>query len=278
MMFYRPFLREPAKHLYKLATIPEYRTLATLTARYGRVPRFTQRKVRLHGWQLTVPDVLSFLGTYQWIFLDQTYAFRTDNPSPLIVDCGANIGMSILYFKRLYPKARIIAFEADPKLFRILEENIRGNGITDVELINKAVWSSETTLTFLPDGADAGRITEGNGGSTNGGAVKVPTVRLRDYLADRTVDLLKVDIEGAEIEVLHDCPDVLNNVKAVCLEFHSYAHKTQGLGDMIKLFEDRGFRTHVGPPVHCSKAPLMKLNVDPASNTDLQLHLFFFRP
>jgi FkbM family methyltransferase len=276
MMFYRPFVREPGKHLYKLATVPEYRTLARLTTRYGRVPRFTPRTVNLHGWRLTVPDVRSFLETYRWIFLDQTYAFHTDNASPVIIDCGANIGMSILYFKTLYPQARIVGFEADPKLFKILEENVHGNGFKDVELVNKAVWSSETVLTFLPDGADAGRIAEGEG--ANGGAMKVPTVRLRDYLADRKVDLLKMDIEGAEREVLHDCPDVLQNVKAVCLEFHSYADKPQGLGDMIKLFEDRGFRTHVGPPVHCSKAPLLKLNVDPASNTDLQLHLFFFRP
>ena len=281
-MFYRPFVREPAKHLYKLATVPEYRRLALLSARYGRVPRFTPRKLKVHGWQLHVPDMHSFLGTYQWIFLDQIYAFRADNPAPTIVDCGANTGLSILYFKHLYPQARIIAFEADPKLFRILEENIRGNGFTDVELINKAVWNKETTLTFLPDGADAGRVADAAGPTPahpgNGGAVQVPAIRLRDYLTDRTVDLLKMDIEGAEVEVLNDCPDVLKNVKAVCLEFHSYVNKTQGLGDMIKLFEDRGFRSQVGPPVLCSKSPLMKLNIDPATNTDMQLHLFFYRP
>ena len=278
MMFYRPFIREPAKHLYKLATVPEYRTLAMLSARYGRVPRLTPRKVRLHGWNLTVPDVASFLGTYRWIFLENTYAFRADNPSPLIIDCGANTGMSILYFKRLYPQARIIAFEADPKLFPVLEENVRGNGYRDVELINKAVWSSETELSFAPDGADAGHIIEGKEGAGGGGTIRVPTVRLRDYLADRTVDLLKVDIEGAEGEVLADCRDVLHNVKAVCLEFHSYVGKKQGLGDMVKMFEDAGFRAHVGPPILCSKSPLYKLDVDPAGNTDLQLHLFFYRP
>jgi FkbM family methyltransferase len=272
MTVFSPLIRQPLKHLYSLAAVPEYRTFSVMTSRFRNVPRFTPRKVSLHGWRLSVPDMASFLSGYRWIFLEQVYAFRTDNPEPVILDCGANIGLSVLYFKRLYPRARITAFEPDPNLFRVLEENVHGNGFRDVELVNKAVWSSETVLNFAAEGGDAGYVG-GNGGNT----MQVPSVRLRDHLARGPVDLLKVDIEGAEVEVLCDCPDVLHNVKAVCLEYHSYQGRRQGLGDLIKVFEDRGFRSHVGPVLH-SKSPLVKIEVDPATKSDLQLHLSFFRP
>jgi FkbM family methyltransferase len=268
-----PLIRQPLKHLYRLASAPEYRAHSLMSSRYRNVPRFTPRNVGLHDWTLLVPDMASFLSGYRWIFVEQTYAFRADNPEPVIIDCGANIGLSVLYFKRMYPKAKITAFEPDPALFRVLERNVHGNGFRDVELVNKAVWSSETVLNFVVEGGDAGHV----GGEGNGGTMQVPAVRLKDFLAKGPVDLLKVDIEGAEVEVLHDCPDMLHNVKAVCMEFHSYVGKKQGLGEMIKLFEDRGFRSHVTPAFH-SRSPLVKVDVDPGTNSDLQLHLSFFRP
>src|ERR1700693_4874079 len=58
-----------------------------------------------------------FVCLFEEIFIRQDYIFVSRRPDPLIIDCGSNIGMSILYFKRRYPKARIIGFEPDPATF-----------------------------------------------------------------------------------------------------------------------------------------------------------------
>jgi predicted O-methyltransferase YrrM len=58
------------------------------------------------------------------IFLKaKIYRFNSLITKPLILDCGANVGVSVLYFKRLYPDAEIIAFEPDEDVFAILKQN-----------------------------------------------------------------------------------------------------------------------------------------------------------
>src|SRR5205814_5177552 len=132
------------------------------------------------------------------IFVDECYALRSHNDHPLILDCGANIGLSVLYLKRLYPKSRIIAFEPDHAIFDVLKHNVHGNGFTDVELVRAAVWSQTTTLRFWREGTGAGRVV----GTTNQtGLIDVPAIRLRDRLEAAPIDFLKLDIEGAETEV-----------------------------------------------------------------------------
>lgn len=66
---------------------------------------------------------------FREIFIEPSYFFRTERPHPLIVDCGSNIGMSVIFFKLLYPDARVLAFEPDPAPFELLEQNIRTNGM-----------------------------------------------------------------------------------------------------------------------------------------------------
>ena len=58
-------------------------------------------------------------------FIEFNRALSNLNKGSYVIDCGANIGMSITYFKRLYPKSKIIGFEPDPKIFETLKKNIR---------------------------------------------------------------------------------------------------------------------------------------------------------
>ena len=264
----QPIFYEPAKHLAKLCVRPEYRQWQWLQTRYGSVPRQTPRSIRLHGWNLEVPDVPSFLTTYYAIFVQDIYRYQSPTPTPLILDCGANIGLSVLYFKRLFPQARILAFEADPQHREILKHNIHGNGFTDVELIHQAVWTKETTVSFSSLGTDAGRIDVGG----DDHLVQVPAVRLARYLETRNVDFLKVDIEGAEIDVLFNCAPLLGRVGRVFVEYHSFLHRPQDLGRLLDVFQQQGFRVHIHS-IGTSKQPFAK--IDSPAGMDLQLNLFF---
>src|SRR5204862_8096532 len=142
------------------------------------------------------------------LFEREIYRFECAKEDPFIIDGGANIGLSVLYFKRLYPRSRIIAFEPDPEIFSLLERNCATFELSNVELVNQALWTSETMLKFVQEGGEGGRLQKH--GET-GRITQVPTVRLRDYLRSE-IDFLKLDIEGAETEVLRDCADELSKV------------------------------------------------------------------
>jgi len=266
-----PIIIEPLKHIYRMLFEPEYRYYSWLVTRYGRTKRFSLRKIIVHGWDIIVPDMASFLSAYKEIFVEQIYAFRSDVRDPVILDCGANIGLSILYFKTLYPHSKITAFEADPQIFAILQRNITAHKICDVELVNKAIWSSETTVAFSVEGADGGRINAGN----DKNLINVPTVSLSSLLQGTKYDFVKIDIEGAETEALRNCDEYLANLKYVFIEYHSIASTPQSLGMLINSFEKKGFRIHMHPQL-ISKRPFIRFSC-PENGMDLQLNLFFTR-
>ena len=87
--------------------------------------------VDYQGYIFHYPDQQSFAWTYLELFLNESYKFipRSEKNDPIIIDCGANIGVSVVYFKKLFPKSKIIAFEPDPFLFKYLKKNIEKNGL-----------------------------------------------------------------------------------------------------------------------------------------------------
>ncbi|SHL96074.1 FkbM family methyltransferase [Chitinophaga sp. CF418] len=67
------------------------------------------------------------------------YRFKADTDAPYIIDCGANIGLSILYFKWLYPKAKVLAFEPDGDNLVILQKNVESYGMNDINVQQQVV-------------------------------------------------------------------------------------------------------------------------------------------
>ncbi|WP_144033539.1 hypothetical protein [Sphingomonas guangdongensis] len=78
------------------------------------VPRYVDGEVMLSNHPLQITDAPEFLASYRGIFLEEIYRFVTRSTAPVIIDCGANTGVSVAYFKRTYPDASITAVEADP--------------------------------------------------------------------------------------------------------------------------------------------------------------------
>ena len=176
----------------------------------------------------------------------------------------------VLFFKRSYPKSRILAFEPDPAIFEVLAENCKSYQWENVELIPKALWTAEGVVRFDRAGADAGRIVA----QTNSlQAVDVCACRLKDYL-DQEVDLLKLDLEGSELPVLVDCARMLANVQKIIVEYHSFRDQPQELHLLIQVLHDAGFRLHVNPGL-VSPQPLWWRQV--THGMDMRLHLYGFR-
>ena len=204
-------------------------------------PRFSPGTIRLMDLDLNYADLLTLCPQWDDIFVKRTLAFTSASPAPRILDCGANIGLATLFFRRLYPEARITAFEADPALFAILERNLRANGAGDVDVRHAAVWTSAGSLTFHCEGSDSGMIGE-LPGAVDAPAAVVPSVRLRDILDAGPVDLLKLDIEGAEDPVLADCEPALDQVKAILMDLHEFDPSTRQAPGILERLARAGFR------------------------------------
>lgn len=178
------------------------------------------------------------------IFIRQEYAFSSGTDRPFIIDCGSNIGMSVLYFKLLYPQAQILAFEPAPDTFSYLERNVQENALAEVVIHQAALYDREGTVDFYYDENDPGLLMASTVQKRMPKQVQpVPCTVLSKFI-DRQVDLLKIDIEGAEMIVLDELyqADRLQFVKQIVLEYHHHIHQdADELSRILSLLEQAGF-------------------------------------
>lgn len=206
-------------------------------ARVRRLKRYKQATVHVFPKPLHIVDSASFLYQYEEIFSKQIYKFKSSISNPYIIDAGANIGLSVIYFKLLYPSARIVAFEPEEEIYAVLKSNVNSFQLNDVECIRKAVWNKDTVLSFHSEGSDAGRILIDGKKTTT----EVEATRLKPYITGK-VDLLKMDIEGSELVVLSDIKDSLGNIERIFIEYHSFENNPQELSAILKILEEAGYR------------------------------------
>ena len=265
-----PYLPARAKHTGKMLLLPHYRHRYQEWQRLRSTPRYTRCTTPLLGHDLELLDAASFCSMYEEIFNRQIYKFKSSSDSPHIIDGGANIGMSVIFFKQLYPSSQIIAFEPDNQVFATLQQNVHSFRLDNVTLINKALWSSDTSLDFMAEGADAGRATNLDAAYA---VNRVEATALAGFLG-QPIDFLKLDIEGAETEVLSACRCLLHNVANIFVEYHSFAGQPQTLPHLLEILSYAGFRLHIHPMI-ISNQPLQDCQT--YHGMDMQLNIFGFR-
>lgn len=194
---------------------------------------------KMFGLDIDFYSYFSLKVLYQDIFVRRDYYFPFDAKVPVIIDCGGNIGLSIIYFKMLYPAAKVLAFEANPEIFNVLQRNIRKNSIDNVTMINKALHSHNGEVSFKHGGSLGGHIVQG---ADQSGSFKVPCTQLSGYITGN-VDILKLDIEGGETAVIHDlaASNALRFIKNIVMEFHYTTDDSNGLADILKILEAHNF-------------------------------------
>lgn len=183
------------------------------------------------------------------IFISNEYYFQPSSTEPIIIDCGANIGMSVLYFKKLFPSSHIIAFEANPHVFKLLEQNMEVNSINNVLLHNVALYDHETEISFFIGdniGTLGGSINKDRGGANE---LKVRTEKLSQYLKKyESVDLIKMDVEGAELNIIADLMESssINIAKEYIIEYHHNMNDSKSnLSAFLQQFELNGFNYNI---------------------------------
>jgi FkbM family methyltransferase len=209
----------------------------------------TLRTTTRDGFTISFINEEEFEAIWWEIFRKKIYFFPCKTDTPFIIDCGANIGLSVLYFKRCFPHARIIAFEPNPQTFQILEQNIRQNHLQGVQLVQAAVAATDGEIQFYV-GRDPRELSLGDTGLRGAivgpeqerRPISVPAVRLSSYIT-RPIDYLKMDIEGMEETVLQEIAEKLPLITEVRLEFHhSSANEANSLDRMLALLDQYNFK------------------------------------
>lgn len=198
--------------------------------------------LRCNGYTVRINDWPNFRVLTKDIFRRRIYHFEAHRTDPVILDCGANIGMATLYFKRVYPGARVISFEPDPAVFPLLAENVARNALTDVQLVQAALARENGSLSFYSDGKYGSCLASmlRTPPAPDWTATEVPTTRLRQYLGEQ-IDFLKMNIEGAEFDVLDDSADRLRMIREMVVEYHHLPLLPRTLHKLLSLLASQGF-------------------------------------
>ncbi len=157
---------------------------------------------------------------YKQVLLRSEYAADLRFAPKVIVDGGANIGVTSIFFAHRYPDAKIIAVEPEPSNYAVLVRNVRP--YLAITPFHAALWNRDGKISIAQPnpgsagGGEVGFITR------EGGGVEVRAITMRTLMREvgiSTIDLAKIDIEGAEQEVFEDSR-WLAGVRCLMIELH----------------------------------------------------------
>jgi len=163
-----------------------------------------------------------------------------------ILDVGSYIGLSVIYFKNRYPDSNIACFEPNPNVLPLLKENIFYNNLEDVKIHSVAIAKDSGQKKFYIDRSGRKAFSTASfrknawNGKQESTAIEVNTAPLSKYVNGR-IDLVKMDIEGAEQEVLKELQEkaCYKYIENIIIEYHPI--KGQNINNIVKILKDGNF-------------------------------------
>lgn len=180
------------------------------------------------------PDILfpfflrmgtSDMPTFDQVFVEREYEFVVQRHPDVIVDAGANIGLASIYFASRYPLAKILAIEPEITNYDLLVKNTRH--YSNIVPVNAALWNKNEMINLVDPGLgkwgfmtqDGTQQTESLGDVSH--QVQGMTIeKIMEEHSINNIDILKIDIEGAEREVFLDTSLWLESVNSIIIELH----------------------------------------------------------
>jgi FkbM family methyltransferase len=184
--------------------------------------RLIEFRLKPIGRDILVRPSSSDLSCVEEVFLHRGYDIPFSLRPRVIIDAGANIGMTSLYFGARFPEARILAIEPDQSNFELLRRNCAG--LENVTCIRAGLWPTSTPLSLIDPEAEKWALAVKPANDDDASMPKIPSVTIPELMErhdiDR-IDILKLDIEGAEQELFASETDRwIDRVDTIAIELH----------------------------------------------------------
>lgn len=172
--------------------------------------------------------------TGEWVWPEMEFVKNNIiDEGGVVLECGGHHGLTaVVIAKWVGDKGHVYTFEPNPENLDIIKKNVAINGIKNITIIPNAVGSEPGEILITNSSSNSYILKEGE---SNG--IKVPVVRADDY-ADKKPTVLKIDVEGFELEVLRGATEILKTLPSLHIELHPdlmsrYGYKVEDLLDLI---------------------------------------------
>ena len=169
--------------------------------------------------------------TFDKIFLDEEYHVSLDHPPEIIIDAGANIGAASVYFAARYPRAKIFSIEPETSNFEMLLKNTAP--YPNIRCLQKALWFTNEPLVIKNQNVNKESFEIGQKEEDREQEI-IQSITVNDLIQQFDlpgIDILKIDIEGAEKEVFSNNMEWLQKVGLIFIEYHD--RKKTGCRDSV---------------------------------------------
>ena len=163
-----------------------------------------------------------------------------------VLDCGGHIGTFTMYVKSLWPEAKILAMEPVPDNQQLFLENTQRNKLSNVDMIPYALYGSGGTyyIDLANKQFDAVHVTSEK--PSHDQFITINALTLDEVVQQNNlpvIDLMKLDIEGAEYHVFEHSLESLNKyVRRIIMEFHPAGDKQKRDEIVNRLCNDGAFK------------------------------------
>ena len=223
---------------------------------------FDSGDVRLMGHSIGFINLNDAHTLIDEVLVNDVYGYEALAPKPHILDVGASNGLFCFSVLKRFPGARVTAVEPLPENISLLRRNLSAFSDGRVSIVEGAVTpgrAPSTNLTVPVDvarwgGLGASIVPRARFASRETGEIEVGAHSLSDLISG-PVDLLKMDIEGAEYDVLMENRDALEQVAQIAAELHmDVGHTSERLAELVGMLTEAGFAlSFSGPSVGVSR-------------------------
>ncbi len=198
----------------------------------------------------------SDLSVFRQVFLIGEYDYEVPSKPRVIVDAGANIGLVTILYANKYPHAKILAIEPESSNFEVLLKNVRA--YPQVTPLKAALWGVDSDVQILDPGLGnyGFRIDSIANAASTGEQVRGYSVAsIISRFGLQNIDLLKVDIEGAEEQVFEQCGSWIDRVGSVAIETHDH-FRPRSSETVLSALVDFDIRWRVGEILYFTRSSL----------------------
>lgn len=171
-----------------------------------------------------------------------------NNINKNFIDIGANCGVATIILAKQNPLSTIYSFEPDPRVYEVLKSNVTANELNNVKLFNFAVSKKNNILElFYHPHYSGGNTTYSDSKSfnnyfnLNAESINIKTISLDEIISNNSIDsieLLKIDCEGAEYDIIYDSQEFKNNkIKNIVGEFHNLCYNNKVINRAEELID-----------------------------------------